>query len=82
MVSTVYYKAGRPKMHFNCSRLLHIAYKSSAYCRPIPQWRVQEFVRGVAENMKGFFLAFQFFKGGPAQKIVEKMIFPTKKVAK
>ena len=29
-----------------------------------------------------FFFAFQFFKGGPAQKIAEKMIFPTKKVAK
>ena len=31
-----------------------------------------------------FFLAFQFFRGGggPAQKIDEKMIFSTKKVAK
>ena len=26
------------------------------------------------------FFAFQFFKGGPAQKIALKMIFPTKKV--
>ena len=30
-----------------------------------------------------FFFAFQFFRGGgPAQKLAEKMIFSTKKVAK
>ena len=34
------------------------------------QWRVQEFVRGGGgENLKTFFLAFQYFKGGPVQKI-------------
>ena len=27
------------------------------------------------------FLSFQFFKGGPAQEIAGKIIFPTKKVA-
>ena len=38
---------------------------------------------GGGESLKGFlFFAFQFFKGGSAQKIAEKMIFPTKKVAK
>ena len=39
---------------------------------------------GGAQNLKGFFFfAFQFFRvGGPAQKIAEKMIFLTKKVAK
>ena len=47
------------------------------------QARVQEFVRGGAQNLKAFFFAFQFFRGwGPAQKIAEKMIFSTKKVAK
>ena len=45
------------------------------------QWRVQEFVRGGGENLN-FFFVFQYFKGGPAQKIADKMIFPTKKVAK
>ena len=29
-----------------------------------------------------FLFVFQYFKGGPAQKIAEKMIFTTKKVAK
>ena len=29
-----------------------------------------------------FFFAFQFLRGDPAQKIAEKMIFSTKKVAK
>ena len=29
-----------------------------------------------------FFLLFNFSRGGPAHKIVQKMIFPTKKVAK
>ena len=35
---------------------------------------------GGGKNLKGFFLAIQFFRGvgGPAQK----MMFPTKKVAK
>ena len=46
------------------------------------QWRVQEFVGGGGgggENLKGFF----FLQGrGPAQKLAEKVIFPTKKVAK
>ena len=50
------------------------------------QARVQEFVRGgEAQNLKAFFFfAFQFFfwGGGPAQKIDEKMIFSSKKVAK
>ena len=47
------------------------------------QGRVQEFVRGGrTENLKAFFFAFQYFKGGPAPKIADKMIFPTKKVAK
>ena len=45
------------------------------------QARVQEFVR--VQNLKAFFLAFQFLRGGgPAQKIAEKMTFSTKKVAK
>ena len=39
-------------------------------------------IRRGAKNLKGLFFAFQFFKGGPAQKIAEKMIFQTKKVAK
>ena len=39
------------------------------------QARVQEFVRGC-------FLLFNFSGGGPAQKIAEKVIFSTKKVAK
>ena len=53
------------------------------------QARVQEFVRGGAQNLKGFFFFFFCFfcfsifqRGGPAQKIAEKMIFLTKKVAK
>ena len=47
------------------------------------QARVQEFVRG-GPNLKAFFFfAFQFFRGGgPAQKIAEKMILSTEKVAK
>ena len=45
---------------------------------------VQEFVRGGAQNLKVFlfFLLFNFSGGGAAQKIAEKMIFSTKKVAK
>ena len=42
------------------------------------QARVQELVRGGggAQNLKAFFFAFQFFRGGgPAQKRTEKMIF-------
>ena len=35
---------------------------------------------GGAENLKGFFFAFQYFKGGPAQKITDNIIFPTEKV--
>ena len=41
--------------------------------------------KGGAQNLKAFFFfffAFQFFRGGSAQKIAEKMIFSTKKVAK
>ena len=38
----------------------------------------QCFLKGRAENLKVFFLAFQYFKGGgAAQKIAEKIIFPT-----
>ena len=37
---------------------------------------------GGGENLRGFFLLFNFSRGGPAQKIAEKLIFPTKKVAK
>ena len=37
---------------------------------------------GGGRKSERLFFAFQFFKGGPAQKIAEKMIFPTKKVAK
>ena len=52
----------------------------------IHQARVQEFVRGGgAQNLKAFFFfffAFQYFRGGPTQKIAEKMIFSTEKVAK
>ena len=47
------------------------------------QARVQEFVRGGAQNLKAFFFCFSIFQGGgAAQKIAEKMIFLTKKVAK
>ena len=39
---------------------------------------------GGAQNLKAsfFFLLFNFSGGGPAQKIAEKMICSTKKVAK
>ena len=38
---------------------------------------------GGGQNLKAFFFfAFQFFRGGPAQKLAEKMTFSTKKVAK
>ena len=38
---------------------------------------------GGAQNLKAFFfLLFNFSGGGPAQKIAEKIIFSTKKVAK
>ena len=36
---------------------------------------------GGGENLKGFFFIFNI-QGGPAQKIADKMTFPTKKVAK
>ena len=54
---------------------------------PTLQARVQEFVwgGGGGQNLKAFFfffLLFNFSGGGPAQKIAEKMIFFTKKVAK
>ena len=50
----------------------------------INQARVQEFVRGGgAQNLKVFFcFSIFFWGGGAAQKIAEKMIFSTKKVAK
>ena len=39
-----------------------------------------------AQNLKAFFFllffAFQFVRGGPAEKLAEKMTFSTKKVAK
>ena len=44
------------------------------------QWRVQEFVRGGGGNWV-FLFAFQLFRGGSAQKIAEKMLFPAKKGA-
>ena len=49
-----------------------------------PQWRFQEFVEGGGERKSEslFFSLFNFSRGGPTQKIAEKMIFPTKKVAK
>ena len=38
---------------------------------------------GGGENLKGFFfLLFNFSREGSAQKIADKIIFPTKKVAK
>ena len=55
------------------------------------QARVQEFVRGGGpkgggQKLKAFFFVFFCFSilqgGGPAQKIAEKKIFSTKKVAK
>ena len=48
------------------------------------QWRVQEFVRGGGgrKSERIFFLLFNFSREGPAQKIPDKMIFPTEKVAK
>ena len=53
-------------------------------------WRVPGACTGIckrgAQNLKAFFFffffAFQFFRGGPAQKIAEKIIFSTKKVGK
>ena len=54
-------------------------------------WRVPGAFTGIckrgAQNLKAFFFfffffAFQLFREGPAQKIAEKMIFSTKKVAK
>ena len=50
----------------------------------ILQWRVQEFARGGGEgkNLKGIFWLSIFQERSPAQKIAEKLIFPTKKVAK
>ena len=39
--------------------------------------------KGGGRKSESFFFAFQFFKGGGlAQKITEKITFPTKKVAK
>ena len=48
------------------------------------QWRVQEFVRGGGAKIRKdfFFLLFNFSREGPAHKIADKIIFPTKKVAK
>ena len=47
------------------------------------QWRVQEFVRGGGRKSERiFFLLFNFSREGSAQKIADKIIFPTKKVAK
>ena len=37
---------------------------------------------GGAPKSESLFFAFQYFRGGSAQKIGEKMILPTKKVAK
>ena len=37
---------------------------------------------GWGRKSEGLFFFFQFFKWGPAQKIEEKMMLPTKKVAK
>ena len=48
----------------------------------INQARVQEFVRGGGQNLKSLFLLFNFSEWGAAQKMAEKMIFSTKKVAK
>ena len=49
----------------------------------VAQWGVQKFVTGGAQNLKSFFVfCFSIFQGGAAQKIAEKMTFPTKKVAK
>ena len=47
------------------------------------QWRVQEFLRGGGRKSERLFFYFFYFSrgGGPAQKIAEKMIFPTEKVA-
>ena len=48
------------------------------------KWRVQEFVRGGGRKSERifFFLLFNFSREGPAKKIADKIIFPTKKVAK
>ena len=68
--------------------MLHVCYSSSVHLYMAfymyVQARVQEFVRGGGgQDLKAFFFAFQFFRGGgAAQKIDEKMIFSTKKVAK
>ena len=62
-----------------------IAYHSkSDVTRIYLQWRVQEFVGGGGgRKSEKLFFAFQYSRGGaPAQKIADKMIFPTKKVAK
>ena len=50
------------------------------------QARLQEFVRGgggpKSESLFIYFIFFKNFQGGAAQKIAEKMIFSTEKVAK
>ena len=47
------------------------------------QWCVQEFIRGGGRKSERlFFLLSNISRGGPAQKIADKIIFPTKKVAK
>ena len=47
------------------------------------QWRVQEFVRGGGRKSERiFFLLFNFSREGSAQKIADKITFPTEKVAK
>ena len=75
-------------------RLVHVhqtfgACASNIWCMYIKrlvhvQWRVQEFVRGGGEHLKPFFFCFLIIQGGggAAPEIAEKMIFPTKKVAK
>ena len=57
-------------------KLSDLTYQDRAYI----QWRAQEFVRGGGRKSERLFFAFQFFKGGPAQKIAEKIMFPTKKL--
>ena len=63
-----------------------ITHSKSVACRCVDiQARVQEFVRGGGggQNLKAFiFLLLNYSGGGAAQKMGEKMIFPTKKVSK
>ena len=88
MANTAPSKITGVTMRLGSHNYLHL--RSWQFFSAIVQARVQEFVRGGAQNLKAFFFfffffffAFQLFRGGPAQKLAaEKMTFSTIKVAK